>query len=451
MGMGSRRGGVAKRRGMVGRAVAEGLEGRVMLAVAPDADRTFTHPAENGSGDNVHNLTLNPDTYTFRVDPEPDGYHWVYWYSSYSGTGGLLRSEWLNWRDDIDRTFTPGTYTLRAELYSCDFWGDKQSWEAVYRWSVTVNSAPTLPGVPYASSVARASATINWTSSTDSDGDPITYDLRYGDPIWGSWTTLSNVAKPCTITGLSSGSNYVVQAWANDNKGGSSGWTSSGSFTTATNHAPSQPGTITAPTVDTSGATINWGAATDADGDPITYEVQYGWTYYIDGWTSAGFTPGTTMAITGLLPDSTYTIRVYARDGKGGESCRDASGLFKTQAATVTKLSFCDASGNVITSINDGQPVYLRADAVGMNGQQINVSIYEDDGTFGNDDRIVTKQLTIGANGSDTAEWVASWQGDDGIAPFNRYYLYYDVPWSLSDVYSGRGVTRLPLCCGMVL
>ncbi|MCY2953590.1 MAG: leucine-rich repeat domain-containing protein [Planctomycetota bacterium] len=38
MGMGSRRGGVAKRRGMVGRAVAEGLEGRMMLSIPPLQD-----------------------------------------------------------------------------------------------------------------------------------------------------------------------------------------------------------------------------------------------------------------------------------------------------------------------------------------------------------------------------------------------------------------------------
>ena len=61
---------------------------------------------------------------------------------------------------------------------------------------------------------------------------------------------------------------------------------------------------------------------------------------------------------------------------------------------------------------------------------------WEDDGV--GDDEIVTKSITIGSSGFGTVSWVATWQGDDGDDPFNMYYLFYDVPWSLTNVYSGQ-------------
>ncbi len=99
--------------------------------------------------------------------------------------------------------------------------------------------------------------------------------------------------------------------------------------------------------------------------------------------------------------------------------------------AMVTALSWRDALGNVISSANAGATVYLRADALGMAGQTINISIWEDDGI--GDDLIVTKAITIGSSGYGAVEWTASWQSLDADDPQNMYYLYY----ADDGVYSG--------------
>ncbi|WP_417375461.1 hypothetical protein [Gimesia maris] len=102
----------------------------------------------------------------------------------------------------------------------------------------------------------------------------------------------------------------------------------------------------------------------------------------------------------------------------------------------VTGLSFTDSLGNPINNINAGETVFIRADAVGMAGETINIQIWEDDGI--GDDLITTKSVTIGSSGFGIATWIASWQSDDGDDPFNEYYLFYDKPFSLNNTFSGN-------------
>ena len=102
-------------------------------AIAPDANRTFTHPAEDNQ---TKNLTLTPDTYTFRTDADPNGGHYVQWYNTYSGTVNCLEEEYLYYYDDHDFSFSSsGSYWVRAEIYDSNW-----NWQAAYRWYVTVGN-----------------------------------------------------------------------------------------------------------------------------------------------------------------------------------------------------------------------------------------------------------------------------------------------------------------------
>lgn len=102
-------------------------------AVAPDADRTFSHPSEDNQ---TKYLTLAPDTYTFRTDANPNGYHWVEWYDTYSG-GSPVATAHLYYYDDTNFNLATSGW-VRAEVYKSDFWGNWLGWEAAYRWYVTV-------------------------------------------------------------------------------------------------------------------------------------------------------------------------------------------------------------------------------------------------------------------------------------------------------------------------
>jgi hypothetical protein len=358
-----------------------------VAAIAPDAARTFTHPAEDGSGDNVHNITLTgTGTYTFEVDADPNGYHRVDWYTTYSG-GSPKETAYLYYYDDSDFTFsTGGTYSVRAEVYRSDLWNSTFEWEAVYRWNVNVNQAPSQPGSLSASNISRTGARVSWGPSTDPDGDSITYEVQYGktDVIGDGWTSAGTTSSTSlNLTGLVSGTRYTVRVIAQDGRGGASAWREqSALFTTQTDYAPTQPGTLSASSITRTGATVSWGASTDANGDSITYEVQYGKTDVIgDGWKSVGTTSSTSLNLTGLASGTRYTVRVIARDTRGYESAwREQSALFTTQTdyaptqpgtlsassitrtgATVSWGASTDANGDSITY----EVQYGKTDVIG--------------------------------------------------------------------------------------
>ncbi len=147
------------------------------LAVAPDANRTFTHPAEDNE---LKYLTLEAGSYTFRTDADPNGYYWVEWYTSYSG-GSPVETEHLYYYDDRDFSFnsTSTTYWVRAELYASDFWGNWNGWVASYRWNVTayipkpdliVQDISISPSSPTATESATITATLKNQGDADASG-----------------------------------------------------------------------------------------------------------------------------------------------------------------------------------------------------------------------------------------------------------------------------------------
>ncbi|MFE0254879.1 cellulase family glycosylhydrolase [Streptomyces sp. NPDC059010] len=94
-------------------------------------------------------------------------------------------------------------------------------------------------------------------------------------------------------------------------------YSSSGGDTTP----PTTPGTPTASAVTSSSATLNWAAATDANG--VTgYDV-----VRVSGASesAATTTTGTSATVTGLAPETSYSFAVYARDAAGNRSQRSGT------------------------------------------------------------------------------------------------------------------------------
>jgi chitodextrinase len=158
---------------------------------------------------------------------------------------------------------------------------------------------------------------VSWGASFDANGDTITYEVEYGvnnTPGWTSAGTTTSTSR--TLSGLNPDTTYVVRVRARDNftPQAYSSWNEKDpAFTTLANIAPTIPGTITILGITRTGATVSWGASFDANGDTITYEVEYG-VNNTPGWTSAGTTTSTSRALSGLNPDTTYVVRVRARD-----------------------------------------------------------------------------------------------------------------------------------------
>ena len=141
---------------------------------------------------------------------------------------------------------------------------------------------------------------------------------RTGVGTAGSGNAAEDHQHRMTISGLEVGRTYDVKIWAEDGRGGAMQNWSLRAFSTEANSVPTVP----------AGCAFRlqrWqdhrhgelGPSNDSNGDTINYEVEYGRTDVIDGWTSAGSTTSTSRSLSGLYSDSRYTVRVRATDGLG--------------------------------------------------------------------------------------------------------------------------------------
>jgi cytochrome c2 len=100
----------------------------------------------------------------------------------------------------------------------------------------------------------------------------------------------------------------------------------------AVNTPPTQPGTLSASAVTTSSATVSWGASSDAEGDPVTYQVDYRQNGAVS-WSDGGSTSATSRSLSGLAADTPYDVRVTPNDGTEDGPDRTSLNLFQTDVA----------------------------------------------------------------------------------------------------------------------
>lgn len=191
-------------------------------------------------------------------------------------------------------------------------------------WSFTTLSSNNPPGafnllapVNGATDNLYIDFLLEWESSTDPDGDAVTYDVLLStnaDP-----TTVISSDQTGTTYGptLTNGTTYYWKVVAKDGKGGtreSAVW----SFTTL-NYEPGEI-SLTAPddaepdvALD---ASLIWEAPYDQDGDTLTYDVYFG----TDADPSAIVSNGqiNTTYSPSLTENTTYYWKIVAHDGKGG-------------------------------------------------------------------------------------------------------------------------------------
>lgn len=183
--------------------------------------------------------------------------------------------------------------------------------------------APTAPGRPTVSAITATGATLTWTASSDDVG--VTgYTVRDA-----SGTAIATATGTTTaLTGLTPSTAYSVTVVARDAAGNVSSASPAATFTTSAGQggdtqAPSAPGTPSASVVTATSATLTWPAATD-DVGVTGYTVQTG------TGTPLATSTTTSVTLTGLTADTSYTVRVVARDAAGNVSTPSASVTFRT-------------------------------------------------------------------------------------------------------------------------
>ena len=218
--------------------------------------------------------------------------------------------------------------------------------------------APAAPARPTASAQSRTEIAVSWVAPTNNGGQaPTSYDLRYRTGS-GTWTPITGVTSPHTITGLVQATAYQIQVRA-INAGGTSAWSPSA---TATTNAPGVPGAPTslavAAVVPTGGAntrslTATWGAPSDNGGFAIThYDLRYklasgnSWTQ--ENSVSSG------AVISNLPVNTQYDVQVRAANQRGDSPWttsvrRRTHGVIAPAAMAAPTITAVDPAHGAIT------------------------------------------------------------------------------------------------------
>jgi len=233
----------------------------------------------------------------------------------------------LNYAGDTDTTSNAFTMTpqnnyywsVRAcDLIACSAYATESSF-------LFTNSVPTVPVLTtHANYHNPITTTVNWSVSTDTDSDTITYYYNIGTSSGG--TNVANNLSASTTGSIGFllvvPNTYYWKARACDSYGCSS-YASESTFI-FTNNLPSVP-VITNPINNTvsyinTTTNINWTQSTDADGDSVNYTWQFSnvsnFAYILNTSTTANLYSGN---ITYALW-SQYYVRVKANDNKSYSS-----------------------------------------------------------------------------------------------------------------------------------
>ena len=185
--------------------------------------------------------------------------------------------------------------------------------------SASAPSAPSAPGSLTASSVTATGATLSWTASKPG-GNPIAgYDVYTSAGTLAGTTTSTSYA----LTGLNATRTtpygYFVQAV--DSQGIASSASNIAQFITSPDTSlaaadvlpPSEPGTPSASSVTSTGATLTWGASVPGTGTLAGYRL------YELAPTARLVATTTAAVVHAGRPDRGHRVRVRGRSGRRPE------------------------------------------------------------------------------------------------------------------------------------
>ena len=186
---------------------------------------------------------------------------------------------------------------------------------------------PTRPGKPSVTNITETTADVSWAASNDDNGVA-------GYEVYLNGTKVADVSgTSVTLTGLSSGTTYSVTVRARDTAGQLSEPSEATQFTTEepppVDNPPSKPGKPVVSNVTHSTADVSWAASSD-DNAVVGYEV------FVNGSKVADVS-GTSYTLTGLQPDTNYSVTVRAKDDAGQLSEPSDATSFRTSQAPDTQ------------------------------------------------------------------------------------------------------------------
>jgi chitodextrinase len=206
---------------------------------------------------------------------------------------------------------TPNT-TYALKVRASDAAGNWSAPSAVRSVKTLADSAaPTVPAALVASAITNTSVTLTWTASTDNVG-VTAYEVFRGTVSQGTTDATTMV-----VNGLTPATAYTLRVRARDAAGRWSAQSVALVVTTTNDTTPpSVPDGLASTGLTLDALTVVWNASTD-DLAVTAYEV------YRDG-VSVATTAVPSFSFTGLVLNTSYAIRVRARDAAGNFSALSA-------------------------------------------------------------------------------------------------------------------------------
>lgn len=247
-----------------------------------------------------------------------------------SATGWWLRSPYTSGALLVWNVYSDGQCNLSGARYTCgvrpalvlptDLLVSDDG-------TVTTNTAPTTPGTINVPGTIQGGSTIeiSWTASTDAENNLEGYIVERSTNGGTSWSQVYQGSALKTTNTVAAGTQTVMyRVKSYDSDGLSSSYRTSSQITVINNTAPSAPASITVPNTVYGGQSIvvTWGAATDPDGDAVTYALER----QIDGGDWAQIYTGSNLSFTDPITRGWTSVayRVKAIDS------RSASGPYAT-------------------------------------------------------------------------------------------------------------------------
>ena len=160
-------------------------------------------------------------------------------------------------------------------------------------------------------SVTYNSVSISWTGNTDTDL------AGYKVYLDGVLNATLGIQDSYIITSLAQGTSYNIRVTAYDTSGNESAFASATEVTAQTSvqdvTPPTKPTNLSTGLIGSTAIGISWTASTDDVG------IDY-YRVYVDDIVQSPTTSNTSYTITGLIPDTQYTINVDAVDTSGNFS-----------------------------------------------------------------------------------------------------------------------------------
>lgn len=211
---------------------------------------------------------------------------------------------------------------------------------------VTTNTAPTTPAsITVPESIQGGSTiTVSWAAATDAESNLEGYIVERSTNGGTSWSQVyQGNALSMTNTVAAGTQTVMYRVKAYDSEGLYSGYRTSNQITVINNTAPSAPASITVPNTVYGGQSniVTWGAATDPDGDAVTYALER----QIDGGDWAQIYTGSALSYTDTVTRGWTSVayRVKAIDS------HSASGPYATSPTRTV-------NNNIAPTVTCSQP-----------------------------------------------------------------------------------------------